>query len=184
MSTIEVRHVIQQFDGGRRRPRDHSVIVVRVHHRRSRFREHASARFLACRRRRVTKNDLRAVTSHSPLLHLGRVARHDDVRRDPAQRGGAGECRTVIARRMGCDARTRLLLGEREDRIAGPARLEGAHVLEVLAFEVQLRSRLVIEEAAGHHGRAVNVRLDAFVCGANVFDRRRLHRSALRPRLA
>jgi hypothetical protein len=90
------------------------------------------------------------------LLWLRRVFRHDDPRRNPAARGGIGERRTVISRRVRDDAAFRFIRGEREHRIDRAARLERPDLLQVLALERERCARFRVEARARQHRRAVD----------------------------
>ena len=67
-------------------------------------------------------------------------------------------------------AAPRLLPGQRQDRVARPARLERAHALQVLAFEKEFRARHAVQRSAGQHRRAMHAACDALLGAAGEGD--------------
>ena len=76
----------------------------------------------------------------------------------------------VVAGRE-CDHAGAALGGvELRQRVEGPAELEGAHALQVLALEEELRAGGLVGRAGGQHRRAVRVALQARGGGTHVVE--------------
>ena len=128
---------------------------------------HAEAGGLAGGEVRFAEGDPAAVAADVPHLGLGRPGRHHDVGGDTAQLRGAGQGGGVVARGVRDHAASGLGIREGKDGIAGPARLEGAGFLEVLALEEEPAAAGGVQSLAREHGRAFDERPDAFVGGAD-----------------
>ena len=83
---------------------------------------------------------------------------------------GVGERCCVVAAAVRHDAARGGLVGEREDRVAGAARLECPHLLQVLALDEDLRAELFVQRRRCHHGRAVHAPGDPVGRRADVFE--------------
>lgn len=132
---IEAGDILQQLEGGCALTGHHAVVVERMNQHCAGPRRDFGASGLAGTEAGFAEGDTAAETLDIPQnLGLGRTLRHHDVRRDAAQPGGAGKGGGMVAGGVRHDAMGGLGLGEREDRVARSARLEGAGGLEILAF--------------------------------------------------
>ena len=104
---------------------------------------------LAVLRAAVVQDDFAAVSSRRGDLRRRRIVRHDNRCLDPEQARGQCDCLPVVAGRERGDARLPLRFVELRDRVVRPAKLEGAHALEVLALEEELRPGRVVRGARG-----------------------------------
>ena len=86
---------------------------------------------------------------------------------NPAQCRRPGERGRMITRGMSSHATARRGFVEQENRVRGSTRLERANFLKVLAFKKQRGAACGIESRAGQHGRAMDVRTNAFMRGAH-----------------
>ena len=119
-------------------------------------------------------------------LIFGRVVRHHDVRRDAAPSRRVRERRAVVAGGVRDHAARGDVVGQREHGVAGAARLERAHLLQVLALDEEARAGRVVERPAREHRRPVHVRRDPRVRRADrgeVRQRQRVPRIGIRHQL-
>ena len=72
-----------------------------------------------------------------------------------------------------------LRIVQTEYGVAGAAGLEGAGLLQVLAFEEELGARELVDEARGKDGRSVDVRPDALMRDQHIRKGRNVHRIQL-----
>jgi hypothetical protein len=93
-------------------------------------------RLCARRHRRLALDDPGAQRLGGLLLGDGGAAGHHDRARDPAPCGRHGEGGRMVAAAVGDDAAGRLVVGELEHRVGGPAQLEGTGGVQVLRLEV------------------------------------------------
>jgi hypothetical protein len=77
----------------------------------------------------------------------------------------------MIARGVGGNPMPGFLVREGKDRVARPAKLEGPHFLEILAFAKQRRADQVIQARTREYWGAVDIRLDACSGGLHVCKR-------------
>jgi hypothetical protein len=75
------------------------------------------------------------------------------------------ECTSVVSRRMRHHVPPRRFVREREDGIAGAARLECACLLQVLTFEEQVGADETILYGARNYRRAMDMRFNPGVRG-------------------
>jgi hypothetical protein len=76
----------------------------------------------------------------------------------------------MVARRVRDHAGTQVGVGARKDGVVGPARLEGAHLLQVLALEMQVRAALLVDQRVLDHGGAQHTAGNAVLGGTDVVE--------------
>ena len=110
---------------------------------------------LAGGERRLAGDDPRAVALGRRPLDRRRGPGHHDGDRDAEQLAGQGQGLGVVARGVRDHAGAPGGFVELEHGVDGPAELEGADLLEVLALEEDRAAAPRVERPRGHHGRAV-----------------------------
>ena len=110
------------------------------------------------------------------VLHLdgGNMARHADGGGDAQFTCDVGDCHAVVAGGECAYTDLFLLVRQSQDLVGGAAHFEGPDRLQVLQFQIDLRSGLLTERGRIHQRGARDVRADAVCCcldvsGLNLF---------------
>jgi len=120
--------------------------------------------------RAAMEQDARAVALRVTHLHVGRVLRHDDGRRDAESPGVVGDALGVIARRHGDHPGAPLRGAEAGELVVGAALLEGGRELQVLELQPHRRAGDLGERERGPAGRALHLPGDAAGCFLDLRD--------------
>src|SRR5438876_244755 len=131
------------------------------------------AREQACRRPEPGRARARPPARPPPRAPGGSVAGLPRLCRRP------GRGLRVVSRRNGDEAPRSLAVGERKHLVQGPARLEGAGFLEVLAFQEELDARAVAQLRRRKKRCAMDVSADTQRGGADVVDRDHRNKSVI-----
>ena len=143
--SVEVWYFFEKLFGGCGLAGDDAVVVIRMNQIGASLLLHTVTDFLARGNLGLTKGDFAAVDLDSLDFHSRRVFRHDDISGHAAPGCGTGHRRTVIAARLRNDAAGGLLRGKRQNGVGGATNLEGAGLLQVLAFEEETGSGQCVE---------------------------------------
>ena len=178
---IERARLVEQFHGTGRLAGDHPRIGIGMHQIGAVLGDDLGQRRLAGGGGRFAFDDLAAIAAHRGLLHLGRIAWHDDGRLDASPRGGIGQGLGVIARGMGGDTPGRLLVTQAKHRVAGAAGLEGTGLLQVFALEEQRGAAELVHELRGQDRCRMDMCGDPPACGGDIVEGGELQGHRLRP---
>ena len=162
--------VFQQFQRRRALAGDHVRVVVGRDQRHAALGGELAADLLAVFGVALVQAHLGAVTARGGQLGGRRVVRHHDGGRHAQQASRQRHRLRVVAGRERHHAGTALGGVELRQRVEGPAELEGAHALQVLALEEELRAGGLVGRAGGQHRRAVRVALQARGGGTHVVE--------------
>src|SRR2546429_3394448 len=143
--SVEVWYFFEKLFGGCGLAGDDAVVVIRMNQIGASLLLHTVTDFLARGNLGLTKGDFAAVDLDSLDFHSRRVFRHDDISGHAAPGCRTGHRRTVIAARLRNDAAGGLLRGKRQNGVGGATNLEGAGLLQVLAFEEETGSGQCVE---------------------------------------
>ena len=116
-------------------PGDGRGEVVGRHEHGPGLRLNLAAEVLPAFRIAVVGDDLGAQRDGVGLLNRRGVLGHDDGGRDPEVTGGGGDTLCVVAAGVGDDPAGTVLVTEAGKAVHGPAQLEGARALQVLALD-------------------------------------------------
>jgi len=152
---VQIGHLLQQLQRCRALAGDDVRMVEGRHQGHAALFGQAAADGLAVVGEAVEGDHLGAVFPRGGDLGCGRVLGHDDQGRHIEQARRQRDGLRVVARREGQHAAFALRIAEAAERVVGAAELEGAHALQVLALEEELRAQLGIGRAGAQHRRAV-----------------------------
>ena len=107
---------------------------------------------------RLAEGNLSPVSGDSPLLYLRRRGGHDDIGLHSPRHGRMSQRSSMIARRMGDDTATTLVITQSEDGIGGSPELECPYLLKILTFEQEMSPGDSIQLPRGQDRSTVNKR--------------------------
>jgi len=152
---VERSHLFEQLPRGGALAGDDVRVIVRWDEREPTLGGEARADGFAVFALAIVEDDLAAVAFGRHALDSGRVRRHHDHPRDIEDSAGERDGLRMISGGKRHDAAPAFVGGELREGVVGAAKLEGAGALEILAFEEQLRTGLLVEAPGRHDGRAM-----------------------------
>lgn len=168
---VEPFHLPQELEGRCSLPRDHIRSVVRMDERGAGVPYDLGTTSLSRRECGLALHNSSPVPFHSGSLHGRSGVRHDDRRRDPTPRGRPRQSSCMVARGVRRHAALCCRCIQQLDCVGGAARLEGPHLLQVLALEKQRDTGHPVQRGAGQNRRPMHQTGDA-ICSRQHIVRR------------
>ena len=161
---VKRSRLLDQLESGGPLAGDHVPVVERVNECQTVPVDLGGDGGLAVGQGRLAGHDPGPIALGGLAFHGGCGPRHHHRHRHAEQLAGQGQGLRVIARGVRDHAGPLPGLVELKDCVDGPAELERADLLEVLALEEDGAAATRVDRPAGHHGRAVDPRRNPLGC--------------------